>query len=110
MTGTKQAIELGPLRLDLGEHTLQVGTDVVRLTGTEFRLLQFLMRHGTSVVPTADVARHVWGYDDAPARDAVRVTVHRLRRKLSDGAKREGLIHTVPGVGLQLDPAEQASS
>ena len=110
LSPAKQALELGPLQLNVGEHTLQIGTDVFHLTGTEFRLLQFLMRHGTSVVPTADVAKHVWGYDDPPARDAVRVTVHRLRRKLSDGAKREGLIHTVPGVGLQLDTAEQPTS
>jgi len=104
---SQQVTELGALRLDTGEHTLKIGTGVFRLTGTEFRLLQFLMRQGTSVVPMADVAKHVWGYDDPPARDAARVTVHRLRRKLGDDGKARRLIHTVPGVGLRLDPADR---
>ncbi len=104
---SQQVTELGALRLDPGEHTLKIGTGVFRLTGTEFRLVQFLMRQGASVVPMADVAKHVWGYDDPPARDAVRVTVHRLRRKLGDDGKARRLIHTVPGVGLRLEPADR---
>jgi two-component system KDP operon response regulator KdpE len=101
---TDSIAQLGSLQLDIGEHTLKVGEDVFQLTGTEFRLLQFLMKHGTTVVPMAAVAKHVWGYDDPPARDAVRVTVHRLRRKLGDDGAHQRFIHTVPGVGLRLNP------
>jgi len=53
-------------------------------------------------VPTAALAQHVWGYDDAPAREAVRVTVYRLRRKLRGSGPERRLIHTVPGIGLRL--------
>jgi DNA-binding response OmpR family regulator len=95
-------LESGPLRLDLKERGLQINGAEVRLTGTEFRLLEYLMRHGDSVVSTNALARHVWGYDDPPARDVVRVTVHRLRRKLGDDGERPRFIHTVPGVGLKL--------
>jgi DNA-binding response OmpR family regulator len=98
-------LEVGALRLDLTERTLQLDGESLRLTGTEFRLLEYLMRHGDSVVPTAALAKHVWGYDDAPARDVVRVTVHRLRRKLKDDDSDRRLIHTVPGVGLKLRPS-----
>ena len=64
--------------------------------------MHFLMRQSGSVVPTAAIARHVWGFDDAPAREVVRVTVHRLRRKLGDDGAHQRFIHTVPGVGLRL--------
>jgi len=94
-------LQVGPLRLDLREQTLARNGETVRLTGTEFRLMQYLMRHRDAVVPTAALARHVWGYDDAATRDVVRVTVHRLRRKLGESAQHR-LIHTVPGVGLRL--------
>jgi DNA-binding response OmpR family regulator len=60
------------------------------------------MRNSNSVVPTGALAKNVWGYDDAPARDVVRVTVHRLRRKLGDDLQERHFIHTVPGVGLEL--------
>jgi two-component system response regulator VicR len=95
-------LEVGSLRLDLSEHTLQIDGDPVRLTGTEFRLLQYLMRNRNSVVPTEAIAKYVWGYNDPPARDVVRVTVHRLRRKLGDDGQTRKFIETVPGVGLRL--------
>jgi two-component system response regulator VicR len=95
-------LEVGSLRLDLTEHTLQIDGDPVRLTGTEFRLLQYLMRNRNSVVPTHAIAKYVWGYNDPPARDVVRVTVHRLRRKLGDDGHTRKFIETVPGVGLRL--------
>ena len=97
-------LEVGSFRLDPSERTLYVDGVPTRLTGTEFRLLQYLMRHSGSVVPTEAVAKHVWGFNDEPARDVVRVTVHRLRRKLGDDGERQRFIHTVPGVGLRLRP------
>jgi DNA-binding response OmpR family regulator len=97
-------LEVGSFRLDPAERTLYLDGVPTRLTGTEFRLLQYLMRHSDSVVPTAAVAKHVWGFNDAPARDVVRVTVHRLRRKLGDDGEQQRFIHTVPGVGLRLRP------
>jgi DNA-binding response OmpR family regulator len=95
-------LEVGSLRLDLTERTLRIDGDLVRLTGTEFRLMQYLMRNRNSVVPTDAIAKYVWGYNDPPARDVVRVTVHRLRRKLGDDGQTRRFIETVPGVGLRL--------
>jgi len=97
-------LEVGSFRLDPDERTLYLDGVPTHLTGTEFRLLQYLMRHSDSVVPTAALAHHVWGFNDAPARDVVRVTVHRLRRKLGDDGERQRFIHTIPGVGLRLRP------
>jgi len=98
-------LEVGPLRLDLRERLLRVEGRDLHLTGTEFRLLEYLMRNSNSVVPTAALAEYVWGYNDAPARDVVRVTVYRLRRKLGDDGRQQRFIDTVPGVGLKLRPA-----
>jgi DNA-binding response OmpR family regulator len=100
---TQATLEVGPLRLNLRERLLDIGDEEqLRLTGMEFRLLEYLMRNSNTVVPTATLAQHVWGYNDAPARDVVRVTVHRLRRKLGDDGDHRHFIETVPGVGLRL--------
>lgn len=99
-------VEVGPLRLDPAERTLRIDGEVLRLSGTETRLLHFLMRNHDSVVSTAAVAKHVWGYDDVPAREVVRVTVHRLRRKIGDSSAQRRFIHTVPGIGLKLKVVE----
>jgi DNA-binding response OmpR family regulator len=94
-------LEVGQFRLDPSERTLELHGEVLHLTATEFKLMQYLMKNSDAVVPTAALARHVWGYDDAGTRDVVRVTVHRLRRKIGDDGPRR-LIHTVPGIGLKL--------
>jgi DNA-binding response OmpR family regulator len=104
MVAVPAILEMGPLRLDPAERTVQLEGEVLRLTGTESRLLEYLMRNGDAVVPTGALARRVAGYDDAPARDVVRVTVHRLRRKLGDNGPERRLIHTVSGVGFRLRP------
>jgi len=99
----EKSLEVGTLRLDLESRAVEIdGEEELRLTGTEFRLLEYLMRNGGSIVPTQALARQVWGYDDAPAREVIRVTVHRLRRKLGDDGDRRKIIETVPGVGLRL--------
>ena len=94
---------VGALRLDLRERLLEIdGETEVRLTGTEFRLLEYLMRNSNSVVTTRSLAKQVWGYDDGAARDVVRVTLHRLRRKLGEDVERPRFIETVSGIGLKL--------
>jgi DNA-binding response OmpR family regulator len=72
--------------------------------------MQYLMQNSNAVVPTAALAKHVWGYDDPAARDVVRVTLHRLRRKLGDDGRRPRVIDTVPGVGLRLRPRVKKES
>jgi DNA-binding response OmpR family regulator len=96
------ALEVGPLRLDPIERTLRLNGNVLRLSRVEARLLEHLMRNKDSVVPTASLARHVWGYDDAPAREVLRVTIHRIRKKLGDSGPERRFIHTIAGVGLKI--------
>ncbi len=100
-----RTIQAGPLELDAGEHVVKLDGRKVDLTVTEFRLLHALMRDAGTVVPTRALLKRVWGYDDPTGTDVVRVTVHRLRRKLGDDANEPRLLHTVTGVGVMLKPA-----
>lgn len=95
---------VGPIALDVAEHTATKDGRPLDLTITEFRLLHYLMINNGSVVPTRTILKQVWGYDDAGATDVVRVTVYRLRRKLEDQPNNPRLLHTVSGVGVMLKP------
>ena len=97
-------LEVGPLTLNLSEHTAADDGRPVDLSVTEFRLLQYLMTNAGSVVPTRAILKQVWGYDDPNGTDVVRVTLHRLRRKLERDPAKPQLLHTVPGVGVLLKP------
>jgi len=103
-------LEVGSITLDLAEHAVTKSGQQVSLTVMEFRLLHCLMTNAGTVVPTGTLLKQVWGYPDAGGSDVVRVTVHRLRRKLEQDPARPNLLHTIPGVGVLLksDAASEA--
>jgi DNA-binding response OmpR family regulator len=103
-------LQVGPITLDLAEHAVTKSGQQVSLTVTEFRLLHCLMINAGTVVSTNTLLKQVWGYQDPSGSDVVRVTVHRLRRKLEQDPARPRLLHTIPGVGVLLksDPASEA--
>jgi two-component system response regulator VicR len=95
-------LQVGAITLDLAEHSVTKSGQPVSLTVTEFRLLHCLMTNAGTVVPTGSLLKQVWGYNDPGGSDVVRVTVHRLRRKLEQDPARPQLLHTIPGVGVRL--------
>jgi len=103
-------LEVGSITLDLAEHSVTKSGQHVSLTVTEFRLLHCLMTNAGTVVPTGTLLKQVWGYQDPGGSDVVRVTVHRLRRKLESDPTRPNLLHTVPGVGVLLKADSEAAS
>jgi len=103
-------LHVGSITLDLAEHSVTKAGQQVSLTVTEFRLLHCLMSNAGAVVPTATLLKQVWGYHDPGGSDVVRVTVHRLRRKLEEDATRPSLLHTIPGVGVLLKADTEAAT
>jgi DNA-binding response OmpR family regulator len=103
-------LEVGSITLNLAEHSVTKAGQQVSLTVTEFRLLHCLMLNAGRVVPTAELLKQVWGYQDPSGSDVVRVTVHRLRRKLEKDPSRPSLLHTIPGVGVLLKPGNESQA
>ena len=79
----------GPLRvagLELDEdaqtaRVLATGA-IFELTGTEFRLLRYLMRHPGQLLSKSRLTEHVYDFDAERDSNVLEVYVNRLRRKL----------------------------
>lgn len=85
------------------EQRLALAGDVeLRLTPLEFRLLSVLVRNAGQLLSADRLAELVWGQDFAAA-DQVKLTVGRLRRKLS-GHLETDPIETVRGFGYRYRP------
>jgi two-component system response regulator MprA len=94
-------LRFAELELDLNLYEARVDGNSLKLTRTEFALLELLMRHPRQVLPRSMINERVWGYDFGPASNSLGVYVGYLRRKLQEhGADR--LIQTVRGVGYIL--------
>jgi DNA-binding response OmpR family regulator len=103
-------LQVGPLTLNAAEHSAAKDGQRLNLTVTEFRVLHYLMTHAGTVVPTRELMKQIWGFDDPSGNDTVRVAVHRLRRKIEDDPTAPRLLHTVAGVGVLLKPAPAAAA
>lgn len=89
------------LRMDPQTREVFRGARALRLTRTEFSILEVFLQHPRQVLTRAVLFEHVWGYDFGEASNSIHVYLGYLRRKLeADGEDR--LLHTVRGVGFVL--------
>jgi two-component system, OmpR family, response regulator len=88
--------------LELDEDTFEVtrGGRSIELTGTEFRLLRYLMLNPRRVLTRAQLLDHVWSYDFGGDARVLETYISYLRKKVD--ATGPPLIHTVRGVGYAL--------
>jgi two-component system response regulator VicR len=93
---------LGDISLNAKTTDVFVAGRVVKLTRTEFALLQYLMVNYDIVLSQSDIIANVWGFDAEGNDDLVRVTISRLRRKIEPDPTSPRYIVTVPGVGYRF--------
>ena len=100
-------LKAADLEVDLVARQVLRGDRPIELTGREFDLLEYLMRHQGHLVSREMLARDVWKEPRraTPLDNVIDVQMTRLRRKVDlDGTPR--LIHTVRGVGFVLREGE----
>jgi two-component system, OmpR family, KDP operon response regulator KdpE len=102
-TDTGAVFATGDLQVDLARRIVQLNSEKVQLTPTEYDLLKVLVRHADRVLTHRQVIREVWGgacYEDE--MHLLRVNISNLRRKLETDPARPHYILTEPGVGYRL--------
>jgi two-component system response regulator MprA len=94
-------VGFGDLVLDERTREVHRGGRELNLTVTEFRLLEFMLRHPRQVLPRGMIFDRVWGFDLAATSNSLTVYIGYLRRKMEAGGEPR-LIHTVRGIGYVL--------
>lgn len=97
------------LVLDLMTHKVSRAGQDIDLLATEYRLLEYLMRHAGQVVSRTMLFEHVWDYNFDPQTNVIDVHMSRLRKKI-DKPFNNALIHTIRGTGYVIRPPEKDSS
>jgi DNA-binding response OmpR family regulator len=92
----------GAFVLDAATREVRVRDEVVRLTSTEYRLLEELVRHAGTVLPHHILLERVWGSGWTADPNYLKVFVRRLRQKLGDDAERPRYIQTEWGIGYRF--------
>ena len=95
---------IGRCRVDLAAHTVREGDTPVRLTPTEWRLLEILLRHPGQLVGTRRLLTEVWGPGSEQNAHYLRFHMARLRRKLEPDPARPRHLLNEPGMGYRYQP------
>lgn len=96
------SLQCGDLTMDLLKRIILRGNREIKLQPTEFRLLEFLLRHKGQVVTRTMLLESVWDFHFDPKTNIVETHISRLRTKLN-GDGEPDFLTTVRGAGYVLD-------
>jgi DNA-binding response OmpR family regulator len=96
-------IKCGDWTIDFVRRRVMVKDEVVKLTPTEFQLLQQLATSAGKVLSHTELLTSVWGPEYRDDRDYLWAYVRHLRRKLEPDPERPKHILSEPGYGYVLD-------
>ncbi|MBP3615791.1 MAG: response regulator transcription factor [Alphaproteobacteria bacterium] len=100
---TNKKIVNGALVMDLEEKNLYVNNELVRLTSTEYKIMELLMTYAGKVFSIEEIYEKVWGEDFFQSENAVMVHVRRIREKIEINPKEPRYLKVVWGIGYKIE-------
>jgi two-component system KDP operon response regulator KdpE len=92
----------------IGDHTVDLAartvSDGVKLTPTEWQLLEYLLRNPGKLIGRRTLLRDLWGPQYQTETNYLRQYMARLRRKLERDPAHPVHLRTEPGMGYRFDP------
>jgi DNA-binding response OmpR family regulator len=96
-------LNVSDLTLDTLNYAVRRGKKRIKLTGTEFSLLEYLMRNTGRTLSRDKIIGHVWDFDADILPSTVERYISSLRRKIDKPFKGQSLIKTSHGFGYKID-------
>jgi len=104
---TSEQLVCGALTIHLSQQRVEMDGAALDLTTFEYRLLEYLARHGGDVISKSVLADYLYPHDDDRDSNVIEVMIGRLRKKL-DPANTLSPIETLRGRGYRLTLCEKA--
>ncbi len=99
-------ITVSELRVNFAKRRVYKGSEVIRLTRTEFDILEVLVKNLDVVVTSDIILERVWGRHHGEYAQTLRVHVGHIRRRLEDDSANPKYLLTEPGVGYRFTNPE----
>ncbi len=101
-TPVQSTFSCGDIEINFPARRVTVGGNEVRLTPTEFSLLQQLAVNVDKVLTHRMLLQRVWGEEYYAEKEYLRVFIGRLRKKIELDPENPKYIITIPGVGYHF--------
>ena len=97
-------VRIGRLCYDFTAHTLTVDDEPVKLTDTETKIMELLMRHPGHIFPAEEIYSRVWGEPIAyNGESTVMVHIRRIREKIEINPSEPEYLKVVWGIGYKIE-------
>jgi two-component system KDP operon response regulator KdpE len=103
-TQDQPVVTFGDVTADLATHRLHRGTEEIRLTPTEWKLLEALLRNPEALLSRQQLLTEVWGPGYENAHGNLRLYMGQLRRKLEATPSQPRHFLNEPGMGYRFRP------
>nr|WP_294994075.1 response regulator transcription factor [uncultured Sediminibacterium sp.] len=94
-------LQIADLKLDMDAKIAMRNDEVIALTSTEYKLLEFFMKNQSRVLSRMEILENVWDIDFNLGTNVVDVYVNYLRKKI-DKSRETKLFHTMIGMGYMM--------
>lgn len=97
-------VKIGRLSYNFTAHTLSVDDEPVKLTSTETKIIELLMRHPGRIFSADEIYSLVWGEPVAlNGENTVMVHIRRIREKIEINPSEPEYLKVVWGIGYKLE-------
>ncbi len=103
-TEEEAVVETSDFRVDLAAKRVQRDGAEIRLTPTEWQIVETLVRHPSRLVSQRQLLQSVWGPQYEKETNYLRVYLAQIRRKLEPDPARPRYFVTEPGMGYRFEP------
>ena len=102
-TQNQDILKNGGLLLNRNTKELLVDGEPVRLTATEYKIMELLMEHPGYVFPAEEIYSQVWQEDAYSVENTVMVHIRRIREKIEITPKNPKYLKVVWGIGYKIE-------
>jgi DNA-binding response OmpR family regulator len=99
----KTVIENGGLTLNLDEKQIYVDGEPVKLTATEYRIVELLMKNRGRVFSVEEIYERAWKEQAFATDNTVMVHIRRIREKIEINPKVPKYLKVVWGIGYKME-------
>ena len=102
-TQSQDILKNGGLLLNRNTKELLVDGEPVRLTATEYKIMELLMEHPGYVFSAEEIYSQVWQEDAYSVENTVMVHIRRIREKIEITPKNPKYLKVVWGIGYKIE-------
>ena len=95
-------LTIADLEINLIEHKVKRGNQLIDLTQKEFNLLTLLLKRKGELLPRTFIAEQIWDMNFDSGTNVIDVAIRRLRQKIDDPFDKK-LIHAIRGIGYVME-------